>query len=278
MSFVKVCTSKYDNTDALEKDFHYCAQKCEYWNGYGVRTDSIAHAIFDMIQIKKLVEKEDGKQLYHMVISIWRLAMGNPQQIEKNTDLLVRSKGSKKKVLIAVDVLLVIAIIAAGAIFALHNKDNPASETNEEANNLFFQGLVTVCSDGKWGYVDETGEIVIEPQFGSAGQFARNGLAVASIEVDSGYKYGYIDKTGAYAISPQFDDAYDFADNGLASVMSGDLYGYIDAKGEYVIEPQFVSAGDFDREGLALVQMNTGRWGYINEKGDFIFTPGDYEI
>ncbi len=60
--------------------------------------------------------------------------------------------------------------------------------------------------------------------------------------------------------------------------MSGDLYGYIDAKGEYVIEPQFVSAGDFDREGLALVQMNTGRWGYINEKGDFIFTPGDYEI
>ena len=25
-----------------------------------------------MIQIKKLAEKEDGKQLYHMVISIWR--------------------------------------------------------------------------------------------------------------------------------------------------------------------------------------------------------------
>ena len=72
MSFVKVCPGKYDNTDALEKEFHYCAQKCEYWSGYGIRTYSIAHAIFDMIQIKKLAEKEDGKPLYHMVISIWR--------------------------------------------------------------------------------------------------------------------------------------------------------------------------------------------------------------
>lgn len=26
MSFVKVCTGKYDNTDALEKELHYCAQ------------------------------------------------------------------------------------------------------------------------------------------------------------------------------------------------------------------------------------------------------------
>ena len=58
--------------DTVRRELHYCVQKCEYWSGYSIRTDSIAYAIFDMIQIKKIAEKEDGKQLYHMLISIWR--------------------------------------------------------------------------------------------------------------------------------------------------------------------------------------------------------------
>ena len=40
--------------DTVRRELHYCVQKCEYWSGYSIRTDSIAHAIFDMIQIKKI--------------------------------------------------------------------------------------------------------------------------------------------------------------------------------------------------------------------------------
>jgi hypothetical protein len=46
---------------------------------------------------------------------------------------------------------------------------------------------------GKWGYIDKTGNIVIEPQFDSAHRFSAE---LAQVHV--GDKIGYIDKTGRY--------------------------------------------------------------------------------
>jgi hypothetical protein len=51
-----------------------------------------------------------------------------------------------------------------------------------------------------------------------------------------GDKWGYIDKTGKIVINPQFDYANQFSD-GLAAVYIGDKYGYIDRTGKYVWEP-----------------------------------------
>ncbi|PSO65063.1 MAG: hypothetical protein BRC36_04695 [Cyanobacteria bacterium QH_2_48_84] len=50
------------------------------------------------------------------------------------------------------------------------------------------------------GYIDKTGEIVINRQFDYAGEFSE-GLAMVKV----GDKWGYIDKTGEMVINPQFD-------------------------------------------------------------------------
>ena len=50
---------------------------------------------------------------------------------------------------------------------------------------------------GKWGYVDTTGKMVIEPQFDDVWVFS-HGLACVFI----GSKMGYIDKTGKYVWEP----------------------------------------------------------------------------
>lgn len=60
-------------------------------------------------------------------------------------------------------------------------------------------------------------------------------------------KYGYIDKTGNYIVNPQFSYAKDFSD-GLAVVKSNDKYGYIGKDGKYVINPQYEYARDFKME------------------------------
>jgi len=57
----------------------------------------------------------------------------------------------------------------------------------------FTDGLVPVEKNGKFGFVDQTGKLVIPATFGKARNFAE-GLAPVGV----GHKQGYIDKTGRF--------------------------------------------------------------------------------
>jgi hypothetical protein len=59
--------------------------------------------------------------------------------------------------------------------------------------------LFPIVKDGKWGYMDETGKVKIEPKYDLAFDFYE-GLACVAV----GPLRGYIDKTGAEVIKPQF--------------------------------------------------------------------------
>ncbi len=102
-------------------------------------------------------------------------------------------------------------------------------------------GLARVKVSGKWGYIDRSGRIVINPQFEEAGDFAQ-GLA----PVKMGGKWGYIDRSGRIVINPQFEEAGGFTE-GLARVKVGGKWGYVDGKGQMVIPSQFNEAGNFSR-------------------------------
>jgi hypothetical protein len=127
-------------------------------------------------------------------------------------------------------------------------------------------GLYPVMVDGKWGFIDNTGTIKIEPQFnlriGSPG--FSEGLAAVAVGENNDEKWGYIDKTGAWVIEPQFDSAFDFSE-GLALVgnrtgFDGDRYmkfGCIDTTGSLVIPMQYYAAPVF-HEGLAVVHEGEG--------------------
>ncbi len=114
-------------------------------------------------------------------------------------------------------------------------------------NNLKASSpLFPIFQDGKYGYIDKTGKIVINPQFTDSSSFSE-GLAKVRI----GKKYGYIDRTGKLVINSRFVWASDFSE-GLAAVLKGGKFGYIDIAGGIVIEPLFDDAKDFS-EGLAIV-------------------------
>jgi len=57
---------------------------------------------------------------------------------------------------------------------------------------------------------------------------------LAPVEIDG--KWGFIDKTGKIAINPQFEDAWEFKE-GLATIQLGNKYGYIDKSGKIVTNP-----------------------------------------
>lgn len=114
-------------------------------------------------------------------------------------------------------------------------------EASSGTEGLFSEGLASVKMNGKWGYIDRTGQFVIRPQFAHAGIF-KEGLAPAAIKNGRRPKYGFIDRTGRFVISPQFDGVREF-DNGLASVFvfnsrgEFDKAGYIDKSGKYIWKP-----------------------------------------
>jgi len=136
------------------------------------------------------------------------------------------------------------------------------------ASDFSKNGLACVERFDKYGYIDESGDMVIQRTFDAARIFSDNGLAPVKING----KWGYINETGKMVIQPTFDDARIFSDNGLARVKINGEWGYINETGKVVIQPIFNDAYDFSKNGLAPVKIN-GKWGYINETGKMVIQP-----
>ncbi len=150
-----------------------------------------------------------------------------------------------------------------GAYFIDKSGNNVFHFDNYKIKSLnFYDGLLLVKKDEKYGYVNTNGEVVIDFQFDDAYSFS-NGLA--SIKKDG--KYGFIDTKGNIVINPEFDDAKYFSDE-LACVKKGDKYGYIDKNGNVVIDFNYDNAYDFS-EGKAWVRIND-RYQIINKKREVI--------
>ncbi|MBK7709080.1 MAG: WG repeat-containing protein [Acidobacteria bacterium] len=150
-----------------------------------------------------------------------------------------------KKVLISI-----LALTIAGTAFG---------QTKDKAMPLFW-----IREEGKYGYIDKTGKIVIAPQFENTMGF-NEGLAATKL----GGKYGYIDTKGKWVIKPQFEFTYMFSD-GLAMVRLGKQYGWIDRSGRIAIPAQaFDEVATGFREGRLAVKMN-GKWGYIDKTGRLV--------
>ncbi len=103
----------------------------------------------------------------------------------------------------------------------------------------------------KWGYIDTTGKLVIEPKYWQVGPFSEG---LAWVEVEKGGKRGFVNRKGELVIKPRFDTAWDFRD-GLAHVS-------IDNRREKYETPR--------GEGKRLVH---GKIGYINNVGEYVWSP-----
>lgn len=150
--------------------------------------------------------------------------------------------------------------------------------------------------NGQSGYIDSSGKVVIAPQFDHAEAFSE-GLGAVSVKA----KWGYIDANGNRVIRAIFSRAQPFHD-GVAIVMMDSTFGLINQKGKFILKPvyqhiQFQAVGKIGAkrndlwefytttgkkltrekyqwigpfsEGLAMVQSTeTGKYGFINEKGN----------
>ena len=136
--------------------------------------------------------------------------------------------------------------------------------------------LFRIEKDGKSGFIDRTGKVVIPPQFDSVSGFSE-GLALA---MRNGKKF-FIDRNGKTAFEAKFDIVNNFSE-GLAAVNIGQTriahiglidkpgrWGFIDKSGQLIIPMKFTHAESFS-EGLAAIRDGE-RGGFIDHTGKMIF-------
>jgi hypothetical protein len=145
--------------------------------------------------------------------------------------------------------------------------------------------LRPIQQDGKWGYIDSAGRVVIKPRFYWAEEFSEG---LAAFESDDGRRYGYIDETGKVVIEPVLERWSPFSEGLAAAAIKNMEWGYIDKTGKWIIKPQFFYAQPF-HEGFAAVELlppnkdgvreiREKRSSMIDKTGKILFTPVPYVL
>ncbi|MGC4050078.1 MAG: WG repeat-containing protein [Paludibaculum sp.] len=147
-----------------------------------------------------------------------------------------------------------------------------AFETSPVGAGAFYENFAAFSMDGlRWGFLDHSGQVVIQPAFEEARRFSE-GLAAVKING----LWGYIDDSGNLRIPPKYRAAKPFM-QGLAAVSDGQRYGYISTTGRVQIPFRFREALMFTPAGVAFAVEDENkpvvirRAGYIDRAGRFVF-------
>ena len=166
----------------------------------------------------------------------------------------------------------------------------------------FNSGMVPIRIGEKWGYLNKSGKVAVQPKYEDVTEFnggyasAKSGSTYYVVDangqefkvetsgvVDTKHfsenlapfktadkKFGFIDVHGKTAIAAQFESVGYFVNRMAWAKTAGGQLGYINAKGEWVIKPQFQAGRDFDAEsGLARIKSGD-RWAYVTMTGEIV--------
>ena len=132
-------------------------------------------------------------------------------------------------------------------------------------------GLMKVQLNGKYGFINSAGKEVVNPKYDYISSYPRDGF----IEVQLNDKYGAINNAGREVIPPKYDYiSGPDSETGVVKVQSGDKYGMIDKNGKVVLAVQYESISDFNN---GLYKLTKGKkYGVANRVGKII-VPVTYD-
>lgn len=179
---------------------------------------------------------------------------------------------------------------------------------------FLYPASLKTKSGTKWGYINDSGEFELQPEYSYASEFQKNGLAT----VEKNSRYGCIDHQGNFVIEPKFESMISFSEGRATVVINGSFqvidergqiltkqpynfismyqegralvsdqdkdgnfrYGYLDSQGNVIIPIQYETASDF-KDGMAIVKISDENFALINKNGDILkyfkyFFVGNY--
>ena len=149
----------------------------------------------------------------------------------------------------------------------------------------FVNGFAGVAKDGRWGFIDMHGELVVPLRFPEPSRegFSRHGLVKVLLHpgrdpADRNVRsmgYGYIDTHGNVVIDKddydRVDAFQDAMDEPLARAVKDGRTGYLDTRGKLALG-WYAAGTSFGRDGLAAVKVDD-KYGYVDRQGRFTIAP-----
>ena len=129
-------------------------------------------------------------------------------------------------------ILFILAIIVIS--FSHSEAQSPKATTSYQVVSQYGEYGVPwalIKKDGKYGFIDQNGKIVVAPKYDSIEKFGAHGVSWALVEKNG--KLGFIDKSGKEVVKPQYEMIDHFGTYGppWALVRKDGRLGFIDQEG-----------------------------------------------
>ena len=125
--------------------------------------------------------------------------------------------------------------------------------------------LWKVSIDDRWGLITSEGQTVCPVEFKRI--HVRDGL----VHVERNGLHGLIDIGGRVVVEPKYDFIFPYSEGPFEFRQDGRC-GYMSWGGDIVVEPKYNECWSF-HEGRAVVQDENGKWGIIDEFGEYLISP-----
>jgi hypothetical protein len=126
----------------------------------------------------------------------------------------------------------------------------------------FSDGLAAVRTGELWGYIDESGKFVIPAKFTYAQAFS---YGVAQIYYQD--KTQFVNKDGT--IFNVQCESYENFYEGMIKIKVDDLFGFADFKGKTIVPAEYDQAYSY-KEGIGYASKN-GEWYFFDKQGKLVF-------
>ncbi|MCI8700512.1 MAG: WG repeat-containing protein [Clostridia bacterium] len=172
---------------------------------------------------------------------------------------------NKKKMLIVsiVSIITILAVVITAIIIFNNSKTRTKKEEEREVFTLIYK------DEENYYYADEKEKIYTFTGYKKIGEF-KNGLAIASKEIDKERQYAIIDKNEKQIVKFGTYDYIKTTDNDkYYEVKKDSLNGIIDEKGNIIIPLEYDQISTYNNLGIFYVEKDD-KYYYLSENGKVI--------
>lgn len=169
------------------------------------------------------------------------------------------------------DLLEIECFVQGNWVSKIYNMEGELLLDNIDCVRQIKNGLIPICIDDKWGFMDESLKLVIPPLWQKVSNFNENGYAV--VKFKDLKRFAIINKKGEYICPPCEGSYYDIefiSDELLKTTSAGNYYKYgvITNKGKVVLKAIYDSIWLIE----GYIKVRSGEhYGLFDTEGNEIF-------